>query len=151
MKRTIMISFIVGMTLILGSWVMAAPKPSLPSPTGLACVADGDSVVFTWDAVDGATKYSVDVEVLIDGTWDEGVIVKLSFGTSDRTDGESMSAPNLDVPFTDFVYDLDGDSLTPPNRLSGEAKAKVKALKPPGAGFKSQNNPFSEWCEFSIP
>ena len=148
MKKTILISLIAGITLMFGSWAMAASKPTLPAPTGLTCTLDGDSVYFDWDDVAGAKKYSVDVEVLISGTWDEGVIVKLSFGTSDRTDGGLMGDSDLDVLFTDFVYDIDNDPLTPPDQLSGEARAKVKALNPPG---KSQNNPFTDWCYFTIP
>ena len=50
--------------------------------------------------------------------------------------------------FTDFVYDFDGIPSTPPDQLSGEAKAKVKGLNPPG---KSQNHPFSDWCSFTLP
>jgi len=138
----------MGITLIFGPWAMAASTPTLPAPTGLTCIVDADSVNFDWEDVLGANKYSVDVEILISGTWDEGVIVKLSFGTSDRTDGGLMGDSYLDVPFTAFVYDLDGDPLTPPDQLFGDAKAKVKALNPPG---KSQNNPFSDWCSFAIP
>ncbi|OGP93417.1 MAG: hypothetical protein A2156_12720 [Deltaproteobacteria bacterium RBG_16_48_10] len=148
MKKTILISLIAGITLMFGSWAMATSTPTLPAPTGLTCIPDGDSVPFDWDDVIGAKKYSVDVEVLIDGIWDEGIIVKLSFGTSDRTDGGLMGDSDLDVLFTDFVYDIDNDPLTPPDQLSGEARAKVKALNPPG---KSQNNPFTDWCYFTIP
>ncbi len=137
----------MGITLIFGSWATAGPAPTLPAPTGLTCAVDGDSVYFDWDDVAGAKKYSVDVEVLISGTWEEGVIVKLSFGTSDRTDGGLMSDSNLDVLFTQFLYDLNLDGTLDP--VYGDAKAKVKALNPPG---KSQNNPFSDPpCEFTIP
>jgi len=147
MKKSILTSLIVGITLIFGSWAMAAPFPTLPAPTGLTCSTDGDSVSFDWVDVTGATKYSVDVEVLISGTWEEGVIVKLSFGTSDRTDGVDMSESYLDVLFTEFVYDFgDGNG---PVQVYGPAKAKVKALNPPG---RSQNNPFSDPpCEFALP
>ena len=148
MKKTILISLIVGITLMFGSWAMAASKPTLLAPTGLTCTPDADSVLFDWDDVIGATKYSVDVEVLTIGTWDEGVIVKLSFGTSDRTDGGLMGDSNLDVPLVDFAFDINGDGV--PEQLYGYARAKVKALNPPGKG-KSQNNPFSDWCYFTIP
>jgi len=149
MKKSILTSLIVGITLIFGSWAMAAPFPTLPAPTGLTCSTDGDSVSFDWVDVTGATKYSVDVEVLISGTWEEGVIVKLSFGTSDRTDGVDMSESYLDVLFTEFLYDLNLDGALDP--VYGEARAKVKALNPPSKGMKSQNNPFSDPCEFTIP
>ena len=149
MKKSILLSLIMGITLIFGSWAMAAPFPTLPAPTGLTCATDGDSVAFDWDDVIGATKYSVDIEVLISGSWDEGVIVKLSYGTSDRTDGGLMGDSNLDVPFTEFLYDLNLDGILEP--VYGEARAKVKALNPPSKGLKSQNNPFSDECSFNIP
>ena len=149
MKKSILLSLIMGITLIFGSWAMAAPFPTLPAPTGLTCATDGDSVAFDWDDVIGATKYSVDIEVLISGTWDEGVIVKLSYGTSDRTDGGLMGDSNLDVLFTEFLYDLNLDGTLEP--VYGEARAKVKALNPPSKGLKSQNNPFSDECSFNIP
>ena len=149
MKKLILTSLIVGIALIFGSWAMAASNPTLLAPTGLTCTVDEDSVYFNWDDVAEAKKYSVDVEVLISGTWEEGVIVKLSFGTSDRTDGGLMGDPYLDVLFSAFVYDVDLDGV--PDQLYGEAKAKVKALNPPSKGVKSQNNPFSEPCDFVIP
>jgi hypothetical protein len=149
MKKTIFLSLIMGITVIFGSWVMAAPFPTLPAPIGLTCATDGDSVSFDWDDVIGATKYSIDIEVLISGTWDEGVMVKLSYGTSDRTDGGLMGESNLDVLFTEFLYDLNLDGTLEP--VYGEARAKVKALNPPSKGLKSQNNPFSDECSFTIP
>jgi hypothetical protein len=150
MKKSILISLIVGISLMIGSSATAGSNnPTLPAPTGLTCTPDADSVYFDWDDVIGAAKYSVDVEVLISGTWDEGVIAKLSFGTSDRTDGGFMEESYLDVPLADFVYDLDLDGILDP--LYGEARAKVKGLNPPGKGVKTQNNPFSESCEFTIP
>ena len=82
---------------------------------------------------------------MISGEWEEGVIVKLSFGTSDRTDGLSMGDSNLRLLFTDFQYDLNNDGI--PDPVYGDARAKVKALNPPG---KSQNNPFSDSCYFTI-
>lgn len=149
MKKSILLSLIMGIAWIVGSWAMAAPFPTLPAPTGLTCSTDGDSVSFDWDDVTGATKYSVDVAVLISGTWEEGVIVNLSFGTGDRTDGGLMGDSNLDVLFTEFLYDLNLDGTLDP--VYGEARAKVKALNPPGKGFKSQNNPFSDECSFTVP
>jgi len=84
----------------------------------------------------------------LSGTWEEGVFAKLSFGTGDRTDGGVMGDSYLDVPLTAFVYDLDLNGT--PDQLYGEARAKVKALNPPGKGVRSQNNPFSGWCYFEI-
>jgi len=149
MKKSILFTLIMAITLIFGSWAMAGPFPTLSAPANLNCSTDGDSVYFDWEDVSGATKYSVDVEVLIRGTsWDEGVIVKLSFGTSDRTDGGNMGDSNLHVLFTEFRYNLDDDVEL--EQVYGPARAKVKALNPPSKGKKSQNNPFSYPCEFNI-
>ena len=155
MKKTILISLIAGITLIFGSWAMAASKPTLPAPTNLSCTADADSVYCDWDDVVGAYKYSVDVEILLaegpNGGWEDATIIKLSFGTSDRTDGLPISQSDLDIPADLFGYyyiDENGNEVW--FDLSGyTARAKVKALNPPG---KSQNNPFSDWCsDFTIP
>jgi hypothetical protein len=145
MKKVILISFMVGIAVMFGSWAMA-----LDAPTGLTCTVDEDSVYFDWDDVVGAVKYSVDVEVPVYLDEDDipDMIVELSFGTSDRTDGGLMGDSNLDVSFTEFVYDINGDGI--PEQLSGEATGKVKALNP-GKGKGSQNNPFSAACEFTLP
>ncbi len=145
MKKVSLITAIVGIALMSASWVAA-----LDAPTGLSCTVDEDSVYFDWDDVADAVKYSLDVEIPIDMDGDEtaDMVVKLSFGTSDRTDGGLMGDSNLDVPLSDFAYDLDGDGLV--EQLSGPATAKVKALAP-GKGKGPQNNPFSLPCEFELP
>jgi len=148
MKKSFWLSLLVGISLIFGTSAMAASKPTLPEPVGLTCNADADPVYFDWEDVPGATKYSVDVEFLLEGTWEEGVVVKLSFGTSDRTDGGLMGDSYLDVPRAAFVYDLNQDTI--PEQLVGDFRAKVKALNPPGKGVRSQNNPFSDWCYFTL-
>jgi hypothetical protein len=153
MKKAILIGLIVGITLMFGSQAMAGGKPgpglSAPVWSEPCAFVDGDSVYFNWEDLSGAGKYSVDVDVLITGTWEAGVIVHLSFGTSDRTDGGLMGDSYLDVPFTNFVYDYDLDGT--PNQLFGDARAKVKGLNPPTKGYTSQNNPFSGWCSFTLP
>ena len=153
MKKAILISFMVGIAVMLGSSAMAQ---NLPAPANLTCSlvdTDGDgandAVHFDWDGVTDADKYSVDVEVPVDTT-DNGVadmIVELSFGTSDRTDGGLMEDSDLDVPLSEFVYiDDDGNVV----QLSGMATAKVKALAP-GKGKGRQNNPFSTECTVTLP
>jgi len=118
----------------------------------LICTPDTDSVYFDWDNVDGAYKYSVDVEVLLEegpeGGWEDATVIKLSFGTSDRTDGFPIEQSDLYVPTDLFGYYL-SDGITWVNLSGYTARAKVKALNPPG---KSQNHPFSDWCDdFIIP
>ena len=154
MKKAILISFMVGIAVMLGSSAMAQ---NLLAPANLTCSlvdTDGDgandAVYFDWDDVTNADKYSVDVEVPVDTTGDgvADMIVELSFGTSDRTDGGDMVDSYLYVPLTEFVYDIDGDGE--PDQLSGSATAKVKALDP-GKGRGRQNNPFSTECTFTLP
>jgi hypothetical protein len=145
MKRIILMATVFGITLLAGSWAIA-----LDAPTGLTCSVDEQSVYFDWDDVVDAVKYSVDVEVPVDvdGDGTPDMIVELSFGTSDRTDGGLMEDSDLDVLLTEFVYDLDGDGIADP--LSGLATGKVKALNP-GKGKGRQNHPFSTSCEFILP
>jgi len=152
MKKAILISFMVGIAVMFGSWGMAQ---NLPVPENLTCSIVDDTVEFDWDDVvdlDGniiADKYSVDVEVPVDTDGDgvADMIVELSFGTSDRTDGGLMGDSDLCVPLTEFVY-VDGDDV--PHQLSGDATAKVKALDP-GKGKGRQNNPFSTECTVTLP
>ena len=148
MKKAILISFMVGIAVMLGSSAMA-----LDAPTGFTCSVNtvDQTVEFDWDDVIDADKYSVDVEVPVDTTGDgvADMIVELSFGTSDRTDGGYMVESYLDVPLTEFVYDIDGDGVL--DQLSGSATAKVKALNP-GKGKGRQNNLFSTECDpFTLP
>jgi len=46
MKKTILISLIVGITLMFGAWAMAAPKIAVPlsAPINFSCTVDADSV-----------------------------------------------------------------------------------------------------------
>ena len=145
MKKAILISFMVGIAVMLGSSAMAQ---NLQAPANLGCSIVDQSVCFDWDDVAGADKYSVDVDVEVD-TDGEVMTVELSFGTSDRIDGKEMGVSDLCVPLTEFVYDIDGVLLTEPEQLYGHAYAKVKALAP-GRGQGRQNNPFSNTCEFDL-
>ena len=148
MKKAILISFMVGIAVMLGSSAMAQ---NLQAPANLGCSIVDQSVCFDWDDVTGAVKYSVDVEVPVDTDGDgvADMIVELSFGTSDRTDGGYMGDSYLYVPLTEFVYDIDDDGVL--DQLSGSATAKVKALNP-GKGKGRQNNPFSyPKCAFTLP
>jgi len=147
MKRLILISLIAVVALMFGTTAMA----QLPAPTGLVCsLADtdsdlvNDSVCCNWDDVSGAAKYSVDIEIPVDTTDPKDgiadMVVELSFGTSDRTDGRLMADSDLCIALTDLAYDINSDGLI--EQISGDADIKVKALDP-GKGKGSQNNPFS--------
>ena len=111
-----------------------------------------DSVCCNWESVENAVKYSLDIEIPVD-TSDpaDGIadmVVELSFGTSDRTDGGNMSDPNLCVLLSDIAYDINGDEIE--DQLSGDADIRVKALNP-GKGKGPQNNPFSTPVTVSLP
>ena len=143
MKKAILISFICGIAMMFSSFAMAldAPKwnegPDAPCdlPTFVDSEVDGPSLCFDWVEVEKALKYSVDIVIDedVEGT-DETIAREFSFGTSDRTDGESMDEPFLCVPLTDLQYD--GESIY------GKVTVKVKALAP-GKGKGPQNHPFS--------
>jgi hypothetical protein len=149
MRKAIFISFIVGIFVVFGSSAMAALDAPLWSEDPV--VQDG-YVCFNWEDVEGAVKYSVDVEVPVDtdGDYEPDLIVELSFGTSDRTDGGLMGESDLCVPLSEFIYDDDNDPATPDVQLTGNASAKVKALAP-GKGKGRQNNTFSIWKDFVLP
>jgi hypothetical protein len=106
-------------------------------------------VTFSWDPVDGAYKYSVDVIVKVDSD-NDGVIdmtLQFSFGTSDRTDGYGMEDPFLSIPLDEFVFDINGDGIL--EQVAGFADAMVKALSP-GKGKGRQDNPFSTVYPFIL-
>ena len=155
MKKVLFMSFVLLMAMMFGISAYA----QLPAPENLSCgLADtdgdtsNDSVCCSWDPVTGAIKYSLDIEIPVD-TSDpaDGIadmVVDLSFGTSDWTDGGSMSDPNLCVLLSDITYDINGDGI--PDQLSGDADIKVKALAP-GKGKGRQNNPFSTPVTVTLP
>ncbi len=137
MKKVILIGLICVVTVMMSaSLSVAKSKPSLPAPESLICTTDEDSVVFAWSGVEGAISYSIDADVTV--SEDPQILVEVSFSS----DGANTS---LDVPFTAFVDPITGE------QLSGSATAKVKALNPPGKGNRSQNNPFSPFCTFTLP
>ena len=155
MKKVLLMSLVFLMTMIFGFSAHA----QLPAPENLSCgLADtdgdmsNDSVCCSWDPVTNAVKYSLDIEVPVDTSEPaDGIadmVVELSFGTSDRTDGGSMSDPNLCVLLLDIAYDIDVDGV--PDQLSGDAEIKVKALAP-GKGKGHQNNPFSIPVTVTLP
>ena len=118
---------------------------SLSAPADLTVNFIGDDIVLAWSDVTGATKYSVDFDVLVtyvDPTY--GVLteyVELSYSTF---------APELTISFDDFIYELATELGIDPSAILGfTASARVKALNP-GKGNGPQNNPFSEPVTFSV-
>ena len=151
MKKVLLFTLVFGIALMYWTPVMAKNEAgSLPAPTDFQAVIVDDNVCFEWVAVEGADKYSIDVEVDvdIDGDGVTDMVVEFSFGTGDRTDDGMPSDPDLCVPLAGFVADIDGDGSL--DQVSGPAKAKVKALKP-GKGNGRQNNFFSIVFDIIIP
>jgi hypothetical protein len=150
MKKLMLFSFILGLSLVVASSATAAKEAGFVSaPEELTCGLEGDSACFYWAPVTEAVKYSVDVDVEFDTDGDGvgDVIVPFSFGTSDYNE-EDMGLPELCVPLEDFVFDLNGDGIL--DDISGPATAKVKGLAP-GKGKGRQNNAFSDDCQFILP
>jgi len=125
---------------------------ALDAPQNLTVAVVGDDLACSWDAVDGADKYSVDVEAVVTldlgGGVTEEVEVELSYGTSDRTDGEDMDDPNLTVPLLDGVTSQLG--VLAEEVVSIDGTVRVKALNP-GNGRGRQNHDFSAPVSFSWP
>ncbi len=132
---------------------------ALPAPTGLTVTAGETGVALDWDDVEGATKYSVDLEGTVNYTyWDEtlGTEVpatadaEISFGTSDRTDDALMSDSNLTITLDELAAALAARlGVDTSEVVSFEGSAKVKALNP-GKGNGPQNNPFSDSAAVSV-
>jgi hypothetical protein len=130
--------------------MFASPATALGPPENLDVSVSGGFVTFSWDPVDGADKYSVDVIVGVDSDVDgvEDMTVQFSFGTSDRTDGYGMEEPFLSVPLDEFVFDINDDDIL--EQVAGSALAMVKALSP-GKGKGRQNYRFSVPYRFMLP
>jgi hypothetical protein len=142
MKKVILFNLIVGISLMFTTLVMAKKVPgNVPQPQNLNCGIVSGVVGFNWDEVTEAVKYSLDVDIEVDsdGDGENDMTVEFSFSTFE---------PSLNVPTTDFVYDIDGDGLL--DQLAGPATAKVKSLAP-GKGNGRQNNMFSLPCYFDLP
>jgi hypothetical protein len=148
MKQIMSICLALGLCFAFASSTNAAREyGSVTAPTGLAvAVADGQ-VCFDWDDVEGATKYSVDVDVEFDsdGNGVADMTIEFSFGTSNYN--EDMGLSEMCVPLDEFVYDVDGDGILDP--IYGPATAKVKGLAP-GRGQGRQNNAFSAGFDFNL-
>ena len=144
---------LIGLVAVAMALAFGLPGPAwslLDAPQNVACELEtdaiGEELAVTWGAVDGATKYSVDV---IAGYEVDGVTqsVDFSFGTSDRTDGALISAPFLNIALSDLAFTADGVTIFP-----SAASVSVKGLDSGGKVKKdkgAQNNPFSELVECS--
>ncbi len=127
---------------------------ALAAPQGLIVTVDPNAIVLDWNDVDGAVKYSVDIEGTAAYTDPNlGALtsdVEVSFGTSDRTDGGAMGDSNLTITIDEFATAVAAAlGIDPSALVSFEGSAEVKALDP-GKGKGPQNNPFSEPAALSV-
>lgn len=129
--------FFCGVTLVVFIFSIAGatagPVPSLTTaPTGFTCSVGTDSVVCSWDQLEGANKYSVDV--VANYTLNDGVTT----ASADFDFGTEML--EITIPLDAFPPDINGDTL--PDNLTGLV-LRVKGLNPPGKKDYNQNTPFS--------
>ena len=111
----------------------AGPLPALTTaPTNFTCSVVDTSVDCSWDALAGASKYSVDV--VANYTLADGITTTsadFDFGTTLT----SITIP-LDAFPSDINQDTSDDTLT-------SLVLRVKALNPPGKKDYNQATPFS--------
>lgn len=132
-ETTMHSSFVAVAAVVTMALAFGLPGPAWPleAPQNVACVLATDAATqqqleVTWDPLNDATKYSVDV---IAGYEVDGVTqsTEFSFGTSDRTDGEPISAPFLNIALSDLAYDFTADGVDNPS-LPSAASVRVKGL-----------------------
>lgn len=110
----------------------AGPDPALTAaPTDFACVfstTDPNTIECSWSALDGASKYSVDV------------IANYTLGVG----GEGSFDFDFGTPLTtaEAVLPADVDQDTLADTLVS-AVLRVKGMNPPGRQAFNQNTPFS--------
>lgn len=131
-----------------------AQQLAAPQNVKACSSADGLLISVDWDDVTGATKYSVELTANY-ATGTDGVVDLIKFfdfGTSDRTDGKSISASDLTIAISALRLEVNGTSFDPVAVI-----VRVKALSSgPGKVIKSedklisdkggvrQDNPFSD-------
>jgi hypothetical protein len=122
--------------------------------------SNSNAVFFDWTDVNGAKKYSFEVEGTVT-YFDPNtqtrvqVEVELDFDADDRIDGGSKSDSDLTLSGSELNYavvralyrhGVDPRILRQLDAWRLIGRAKVKALNP-GKGSGRQNHPFSEWSE----
>ena len=158
-KTTLILMTLAVLTISSSAFALLDPPQNLNVSSGPI------GVLFNWDDVASAAKYSVDVKGRVNysywywnGYWwqlkQDCAYVSVSMGTSDWYI-ENMADSFLWISKTDFaclladaVYNETGNE---PVFISGlwSASAKVKALNP-GKQKGPQNNPFSTPDDFGV-
>jgi len=163
---TISLALTLAIAALTGS-LMAKPVPGdIDPPQNLTVTYRSGYVVFTWEPVEGATKYSLCTKGIV--TWSDGTqryqtCIKQDFGTQDDigmtgeiTDGDgNVTGVYLAIPETAFVrlalaaIEAEGVDRATVVGLKVDGAAKVKGLNP-GKGMGRQNNLFSEPATFEV-
>ena len=148
MKKVALILCFIGFTGV-AAWA------ALPAPVNFTATVGGTDVVFDWDDVVGATKYSVNVDATVTFTTSGGgdleANVDLSYGTSDRTDGLPMAQSDLTVAQSTIIDDVfaaliaQGVDVTLITDLTINASASAKALNPGKGAGRQNNQPSNSW------
>ena len=111
----------------------AGPLPALTTaPTNFTCSVVDTSVECSWDALEGASKYSVDVVanyMLADG---------ITTTSADFDFGTTLTS--ISIPVDTFPSDIDQDTFA--DTLTSLV-LRVKGLNPPGKKDYNQATPFS--------
>ena len=160
MKLRILLLAVCVAGLVAGDSALAV-KPShtpLPAPTNFMANPRSGYIYFSWDAVRGAEKYSVDVEGVV--TWFDGRVrrqldFEWDFNTMDGigVTGTINGSVYLAIPERTFVrialalIEESGYHRSLVVGLLLEADAKVKAMNPPPG---PQNHPFSNTDDFEV-
>lgn len=153
-RRATLVLAILSIGLIGSVATVTAHKGDhLDAPEFLTCnlEEDGDDepggeILFTdWTDVEGAEKYSVDLEARYDtdGDGSPDQTKEWSFGTSDREDDRPISESDLDIPFSELILlvDTDGDGEVDEEVGPSAVTVKVKGLNAPNG---PQDHPFSQ-------
>ncbi|MBZ0159712.1 MAG: hypothetical protein K8G79_06220 [bacterium] len=153
-KFSLVLGMVVAMGMAVGlpGAVTAASSPRLDAPTDVLCNFNNtETPTIDWTDLIGANKYAVEVIAGYDTTdpTDDVVDITLtfSFGTGDATSA-------LNLPFSALAWDHDGDSgAVTPAIDPIEVDVQVKGLNPVSGtgGNKSQNNPFSDLVNCTLP
>jgi len=138
--RTMPLGAVVLMTMVVAFGPPAVVMADhLSAPTGLVYSLvdrDGhgtnDTIAAEWNAVNGATKYSVHVIAGYDTDGDGAVdaTVEFDFSTLDRTDGAPINAPFLNIPLSHLVQDVTDDGINNP-LAPIDVQVRVTALDTP--------------------
>jgi len=159
MKVKVSLAMLCVVSLLVAASVSARPAPRLTdAPANFQADPRSGYIVFSWEPLRGAEKYSVDVEGTI--IWTNGAVRRKAkfewdFGTMDgigvtgTTDGRVFLA----IPERTFarivlaIIETEGFDRRSVVAFLLDAEARVKGLNPPPG---PQNNKFSNTDDFQV-